>query len=69
VRGATATLWCTVRQIISAGDHDIVIAEVFDFAHGGGEPLVFHRGTLGGLQPDAQMPAHHPVGLEEGAGW
>ena len=69
VRTATARLWCAVRQIISAGDHELVIAEVFDFDHKGGEPLIFYRGTLGGLQPDAMMPADHPVGLEEGAGW
>jgi flavin reductase (DIM6/NTAB) family NADH-FMN oxidoreductase RutF len=65
----TATLWCESRQIITAGDHDIVIGEVFDFLHHGGEPLLFYRGTLGGLHPDTHMPANHPIGLEEGAGW
>jgi flavin reductase (DIM6/NTAB) family NADH-FMN oxidoreductase RutF len=35
VAGATATLWCTVRQRVPAGDHDLIIAEVFDFLHQG----------------------------------
>jgi flavin reductase (DIM6/NTAB) family NADH-FMN oxidoreductase RutF len=69
VSGAAATLWCEVEQIITAGDHDLVIGEVIDFQHRGGEPLLFYRGTLGGLQPDTHMPANHPIGLEEGAGW
>jgi hypothetical protein len=42
---------------------------VTDFQHRGGEPLIFYRGTLGGLQPDTHMPAGHPIGLQEGVGW
>lgn len=66
---ATATLWCQVEQIIPVGDHDIIIGQVIDFQHRGGEPLLFYRGALGGFQPDTPMPANHPIGLEEGAGW
>ncbi len=69
VTDAAATLWCEVEQIIAVGDHDIIIGKVVDFQHRGGEPLLFYRGTLGGLQPDTHMPANHPIGLEEGAGW
>ena len=66
---AAATLWCRVARIMPAGDHDLVLGEVFDFQHAGGEPLIFYRGTLGGLQPDAHIPFDHPIGLMEGAGW
>ncbi|MGI8824609.1 MAG: flavin reductase family protein [Chloroflexota bacterium] len=66
---AAGILWCRVASIVTAGDHDLVLGEVFDFLHAGGEPLIFHRGTLGGLQPDTAIPIDHPIGLEEGAGW
>lgn len=69
VSGAAAVMWCEVEQIITAGDHDIVIGEVVDFDHQGGEPLIFYRGALGGLSADTHMPANHSIGLEEGAGW
>jgi flavin reductase (DIM6/NTAB) family NADH-FMN oxidoreductase RutF len=69
VRGASATHHCEVEQVSRAGDHDLVLARVVGITHDGGEPLVFHRGRFGGLATDALVPAGHPIGLEEGAGW
>ena len=69
VAGAAATHHCIVRQIIPAGDHDLVLGEVVGMRHHGGDPLVFHRGRFGGLATDAIVPADHPIALEEGAGW
>jgi 3-hydroxy-9,10-secoandrosta-1,3,5(10)-triene-9,17-dione monooxygenase reductase component len=42
--GATAHLVCRVTEIVTAGDHDIVIAEVERARANGGNPLVFHLG-------------------------
>ncbi len=69
VRGAAATHQCVARQVIPAGDHDVVIAEVAGITHHGGEPLVFHRGRFGGLSTDSVVPPGHPIALDEGAGW
>jgi flavin reductase (DIM6/NTAB) family NADH-FMN oxidoreductase RutF len=69
VRGAVATLRCQVREIVRAGDHDLVLGEILGFRHGGGEPLVFHRGRFGGVAADAVVPSGHPIGVNEGAGW
>jgi flavin reductase (DIM6/NTAB) family NADH-FMN oxidoreductase RutF len=69
VRGAVAILRCTVWQILSAGDHDVVYGNVASIAHPGGEPLIFYRGRFGGMQTDALVPAGHPIAIDEGAGW
>jgi flavin reductase (DIM6/NTAB) family NADH-FMN oxidoreductase RutF len=69
VRRATAALFCQVASTLTAGDHDLVLGLVTDFEHGGGEPLLFHRGRFGGLDLDAHVPAGHPIGLHEGSGW
>jgi flavin reductase (DIM6/NTAB) family NADH-FMN oxidoreductase RutF len=69
VRGAVATLRCRVQDIVRAGDHDLVLGEILGFRHGGGEPLVFHRGRFGGVAADAVVPSGHPIGVNEGAGW
>ena len=69
VRGASASHHCEVERIVRAGDHDLVLGRVVGITHDGGEPLVFHRGRFGGLATDALVPAGHPIGLEEGAGW
>lgn len=69
VAGATAVLRCRVERIAEAGDHELVLGEVVSIAHGGGEPLVFHRGRFGGFQVDAAVPAGHPIAVDEGAGW
>jgi flavin reductase (DIM6/NTAB) family NADH-FMN oxidoreductase RutF len=69
VRGAAATQHCEVAETIAAGDHDLVLGRVVGITHGGGEPLVFHRGRLGGMVVDAMVPPGHPIALDEGAGW
>lgn len=69
VAEAIAVLRCRVERIEEAGDHAVVLGEVSSIAHGGGEPLVFHRGRLGGFKVDAAVPAGHPIGIDEGSGW
>jgi flavin reductase (DIM6/NTAB) family NADH-FMN oxidoreductase RutF len=69
VSGAAAVLRCVVERIEEAGDHALVIGEVVSIAHGGGEPLLFHRGRFGGLVLDAIVPAGHPIAIDDGAGW
>ncbi|HEY3051190.1 MAG TPA: flavin reductase family protein [Gaiellaceae bacterium] len=69
VAGAAAVLRCDVERIERAGDHALVIGEVVSIAHGGGEPLIFHRGRFGGIELDAVVPAGHPIAIEEGSGW
>lgn len=69
VTDAAATQQCQVQQVVGAGDHDLVLGLVVGITHGGGEPLVFHRGRFGGLLTDALAPPGHPIAIEEGAGW
>jgi flavin reductase (DIM6/NTAB) family NADH-FMN oxidoreductase RutF len=69
VRHALALLRCEVTEIVRAGDHDLVIGEVASFEGSGGEPLVFHRGTFGGLDEDARVPSGRVIGLDNGQGW
>jgi flavin reductase (DIM6/NTAB) family NADH-FMN oxidoreductase RutF len=69
VRDAAATIHCEAADVVRAGDHDLVLGEVVSITHHGGEPLLFHRGRLGGLEADALVPPGHPISLEEGAGW
>jgi flavin reductase (DIM6/NTAB) family NADH-FMN oxidoreductase RutF len=69
VTGAVAVLRCQVERIEEAGDHALVLGEVISIAHGGGEPLLFHRGRFGGFEVDATVPAGHPIAIEEGSGW
>lgn len=69
VRDAVACLMCELASVIAAGDHDLALGRVLGISHPGGEPLIFHRGRFGGLVTDALVPAGHPIGLDEGAGW
>jgi flavin reductase len=69
VSGATAVLRIRVERIEEAGDHSLVLGEVVSIAHGGGEPLIFHRGRFGGLELDAYVPPGHLIAVDEGAGW
>lgn len=69
IDGAIATQHCLVHARRPAGDHELVLGRVVGITHGGGEPLIFHRGRFGGLQPDAFVPPGHPIALYEGAGW
>jgi flavin reductase (DIM6/NTAB) family NADH-FMN oxidoreductase RutF len=69
VAGAVAVLRCVVERIEEAGDHAVVLGEVISITHGGGEPLVFHKGRFGGFEVDATVPAGHLIGIDEGSGW
>lgn len=69
VRDAAATQHCEVEQITRAGDHDLVLGRVTGITHNGGEPLIFHRGRLGGIVVDAVVPPAQALAIEEGAGW
>ena len=69
VAGAASTQHCVVDRVVRAGDHDLVLGRVVGISHAGGDPLLFHRGRLGGLKPDSVVPPGHPIALEEGAGW
>jgi flavin reductase (DIM6/NTAB) family NADH-FMN oxidoreductase RutF len=42
---ALAWVVCNLRELIPGGDHLIAIGEVTALHHGGGEPLVWFRGT------------------------
>lgn len=50
IAGAHAWIDCRTVQELEGGDHVIVLAEVRRLDAGGGEPLVFHRGRLGGYR-------------------
>lgn len=50
ISGAHAWIDCKTVQEIEGGDHRIVIAGVRRLEAGGGEPMVFHRGRLGGYR-------------------
>lgn len=48
VEGAVAWIDCDLHAVHEAGDHFIVLGEVRDLQiAGGGNPLVFHRGSYG----------------------
>jgi flavin reductase like protein len=52
-----------------ARDREGFLPEVISITHGGGEPLVFHKGRFGGFEVDATVPAGHLIGIDEGSGW
>jgi flavin reductase (DIM6/NTAB) family NADH-FMN oxidoreductase RutF len=62
VRDSLAVLLCDVEEIITAGDHDLVLGRVVALERAPGEPLVFHRGRLGGLKIDGIAPAGLTLG-------
>ncbi len=69
VREALAEIFCDVHEIVPAGDHDLVLGEVREFIAGRGEPLVFHGGQFGGVDPDTPAPRSFIDFLDEGIGW
>ena len=69
VRHSLAIMRCEVFDIITAGDHDLVIGEVVSFESSPGEPLIFHRGAFGGLDADALVPRGRVIGISDGDGW
>jgi 3-hydroxy-9,10-secoandrosta-1,3,5(10)-triene-9,17-dione monooxygenase reductase component len=48
--GAAAQLCCRVTATHTAGDHDIILGEVFSGDEVACRPLVFHKGTYGSFQ-------------------
>jgi 3-hydroxy-9,10-secoandrosta-1,3,5(10)-triene-9,17-dione monooxygenase reductase component len=48
--GAAAQMCCKVAAIHKAGDHDIVLGEVFSAEENPSSPLVFHKGAYGTFQ-------------------
>jgi flavin reductase (DIM6/NTAB) family NADH-FMN oxidoreductase RutF len=69
VREALAEMFCDVEQIVTAGDHDLVVGRVQEFIATRGEPLVFHEGQFGGVDPDTPAPRSFIDFLDEGIGW
>jgi len=69
VRHALAIMRCSIFDIVTAGDHDLVIGEVVHFESSPGEPLIFHRGAFGGLDEDALVPRGRVIGISDGEGW
>jgi len=69
VREALAELYCDLHEIVAAGDHDLVLGQVVDFIATDGEPLVFHGGRFGGVDPDESIPRPILDLLDEGSGW
>lgn len=54
IAGAHAWIDCEVTHELDGGDHVIVIARVLQMdAAGDSEPLVFHKGRLGGYREPA----------------
>jgi 3-hydroxy-9,10-secoandrosta-1,3,5(10)-triene-9,17-dione monooxygenase reductase component len=51
IKGALAWLECRVQAVFPGGDHDIVLGEVVDCGAGKGDPLLFFRGSLQGMDP------------------
>lgn len=66
VRDALGQLACRIVSRVRAGDHDLVLGEVVALCHNGGEPLVFHRGRLGGLMIDSHVAADSLGGWDLG---
>jgi flavin reductase (DIM6/NTAB) family NADH-FMN oxidoreductase RutF len=50
ITGAHAFIDCDITHELDGGDHVIVIARVLQMETGHGEPLVFHKGRLGGIR-------------------
>ena len=69
VRHSLAIMRCEVFDIVTAGDHDLVLGEVVSFESSPGEPLIFHRGAFGGLDADALVPRGRVIGISDGEGW
>ncbi|MFN8186406.1 MAG: flavin reductase family protein [Gaiellales bacterium] len=69
VRNALAELYCDVSEVVTVGDHDVVFGHVREFISTKGEPLVFHGGQFGGVDPDQPAPKSFIEFLDEGIGW
>lgn len=47
IEGALATITCQVNDVVTSGDHDILIGDVLDCDHRDGDPLVYFSGKYG----------------------
>ncbi len=56
--GALMALDCHLEEVLTVGDHEMVVGRVIGLtaARPSLEPLVFARGTLRGLDPEARPP-------------
>jgi 3-hydroxy-9,10-secoandrosta-1,3,5(10)-triene-9,17-dione monooxygenase reductase component len=50
LQGAAGQMCCRVATVHRAGDHDIILGEVFSGEEISCSPLVFHKGAYGGFQ-------------------
>ena len=50
LHGALGWIDCTIERELDGGDHILVIASVVGLGASGGEPMVFHGGSLGGFR-------------------
>ena len=50
LQGAAAHMCCRISSIHKAGDHDIILGEVFSGEEYACNPLVFHKGAYGSFQ-------------------
>jgi 3-hydroxy-9,10-secoandrosta-1,3,5(10)-triene-9,17-dione monooxygenase reductase component len=50
LKGAAAQLCCRLTAVHKAGDHEIILGEVFSGEEVACSPLVFHKGTYGSFQ-------------------
>lgn len=50
VNDALSVLRCRAHDLIPAGDHRLVVADVLSFESRAGDPLVFHRGAFGTVE-------------------
>ena len=46
-----------------------MIGAVVSFEGSGGDPLIFHRGSFGGVDEDAKVPLGRVIGIGDGLGW
>lgn len=53
IDGALGHLVCHVRDIVTSGDHDVVIGDVVECRQREGEPLVFFAGAYGRFEAEA----------------
>jgi 3-hydroxy-9,10-secoandrosta-1,3,5(10)-triene-9,17-dione monooxygenase reductase component len=47
IEGALATITCQVNDVVTSGDHEILIGDVIECDHRDGDPLVFFGGKYG----------------------
>lgn len=51
IEGAVSCISCDVGSIIASGDHEIMIGNVRDIQHFGGEPLIHFKRSFHTVQP------------------